>query len=244
MVSFTLLTSLPHAYLLNTFYLIPARSILLHYGSNMIANYLPFRILRARDPAHARDAVSKELHPLTHDNFLTATTSLLGAITYVLPLYLSMTTWLPIHLIVHFTGLKTLDPAHSSSLPTLLLPLISIPVGYATCKYLFAPAAVDLAASFSSASEQDTIFDPETATFTETLAWNFLFWRRLPPRAREILKRTALLTLWTAANTAFHGWAEVEGAEGYGALGYAGVWSAGAALTGIVLGWVGGAFTF
>jgi len=243
MVSFTLLTSLPHAYLLNTFYLIPAKSILLHYGSNMIANYLPFRILRKRDPAHARDAVSKELHPLTHDNFLTLTTSVLGAVTYVLPLYLSMTTWLPVHLILHFAGLKTLDPAHTAALPTLLLPVISLPVGYATCKYLFAPAAVDISATMSTDEEPD-VFDPETATLSETLAWNFFFWRRLVPRAQEILKRTVLLAAWTAANTAFHGWAEVEGAEGFGALGYAGVWSAGAALTGVVLGWVGGAFTF
>lgn len=241
MVSFTLLTSLPHAYLLNTFYLIPAKSILLHYGSNMIANYLPFRLLRKRAPAHAKDAVSKELHPLTHDNTITLTTTFLGAITYVMPLYASMLTWLPYHLIVRFSGLRTLDPAHNSSLPALAT--IALPIGYASCKYLFAPAAVDLVATMSSDEEED-IFDPETATFGETLAWNIFFWRRLSPRAREILKRTFLLSAWTVANTSFHGWAEVEGAEGTGALGYAAIWSAGSTLTGLMLGWVGGAFTF
>lgn len=165
---------------------------------------------------------------------------------YAIPVVLSLATWLPLHLASTFYGLKTLEPAHSTSLPTALLILFQ--TGLFATDFLFnstvayaSTIPVHATAALTGKAHGATLeFDPRTATLGQTLHRNVFWHRYLPARTQELLKRVTLLVAWTAANTAFLAVSEVEGAEVLGAVGWAAVWGASAALTGAMVGWIAG----
>lgn len=239
----TLLTHLPQAYLLHTFYLVSLPSTLLTLGISALSTYAPFRIFLTR-PYAKPYAFSSAFLPLQ------AYTTLLASALYALPLLSSLTTWLPTHLIVHFDNLRTLEPAHSANLISLVL--LMLPTGFLASRFLFDPLAAPALAAAEALVKQPgasdpietegTTFDPATATLGETLAWNLLWWRRYSPRGRELVRRMALLVGGTGACAGVKAWAEIEGVEAVGAAGWAAVWCFGAACCGGVLGWVGDAW--
>ncbi len=240
------MTHLPHDYFLHTFYLVPWTSLITLTLTTLLANWLPFRLLRRRNPSHQKIEPSANPSPVSvsSDRTTTVTTTILASALYCIPLFYSLTTWLPVQLATHFDGLRTLNPAHTANIPLLLLTLV--PTGYFVRKFLFDPvvhpSALIVPASTIDGVETDTIvFDPETATLYQTLMHNLLWWQAYHPRTRMLLQRTATLMAWTAANSWFLAWVVIEGSEGLGALAWAGVWAVSAGLSGLVLGWVGGA---
>ncbi|KIW88727.1 uncharacterized protein Z519_10773 [Cladophialophora bantiana CBS 173.52] len=241
--SLSLLLDTPPALLLGLFYQISPITLTSTTLSSMIANSLPYYFLRPLSPSHHPDSAPKSSlrnRPILTDPYTTIATSLLAAAIFAVLLEASFATFLPTWLIVYFTGLRTLEPAHlgPAGLPTLLLTLI--PAGWACMEFLFAPstAVAGVPASATTVAIKGPAFDPATATF-----WGHVYhnaWGWYSARQKELIGRTALLTGLMFAETVLTLWGTVEGVEAEGALGYAGVWALGCVVTGAVLDWVGG----
>lgn len=199
-------------------------------------HYTALYIFRANKPAKSPASAAA-------DPTLSLTTLLLGSTLYTLPLLLSLSTWLPTYLAIHFDGLRTLAPAHSANLPLLILSLL--PAGFAARKFLFTPF-VDPTTRGSADAKLTPRFDAAAATLTETLMYNLQNvthpFAAMRPHAAVLLQQTALLATWTTLNTAFLAWATVEGCDAAGSMGWGSVWGIGAMSCGLGLGWVGAVF--
>lgn len=228
-----LLTHAPHLLLLFTYYEIALPALVFLFAINTIATYLPFRLLRAPAAHHVHttpDAVAG-------DNSIRAMTTLVATLFYALPyIGLTITGVLPLFLATHFSGLKTLEVAHASTLPGVAALLL--PLGFAATLFFFVPTAHSLA------SAEDTVymmeFDPVSATLGQTLHRNILWHLYLPARTQELSKRVLSAAVVTMGYTAFWAFVEIEGVELVGALGWASVWTLGALLAGGGLAWIGG----
>lgn len=110
-----------------------------------------------------------------------------------------------------------------------------IVLGVATKSFVFTPST---ATSDSLAEIRAKAWNPATATLGETVRRNLGFsgWSK---RSKMVVRRTAVLMLVSGVNTFVQTYVTVEGVEAVGAAGYAGVWVAGAGITGLVLGLVG-----
>lgn len=259
MFLFTLLTNFPQTYLLWTFYATPLFPLGLTLISNSLANGLGFRLTRPT-PSITKSQTSPTKSPSgldTSDPILFTVPRLLAAGLYALPMLLSLTTFLPLQLATHFSGLRTLAPAHSATLQGLgatFLILGDCAVRFLLNPILYPPSPIASTKTDEAAKANEMLhFDPATASLSEHLAFNvhnMLFWRHVRPAGREIVKRTALLAAWTIANAAFNACATVEGCEFEarvgswlaGPLAWGSVWGAGAIATGATMGWVGGVF--
>lgn len=166
-------------------------------------------------------------------------TTLLSTLTYTLP-YLILTTigLLPRFLATYFTGLKTLELAHASTLPGVALLLL--PLGYSAARFYLPAASSAFSAVKPTTYVIDSEFDPVTASLSQTMHRNIMWHLYLPARTQETLNRVAIVALLTLTSCSFWTWVEVEGTESVGATGWAVVWSFGSIVTGGVLGWVGG----
>lgn len=197
-----------------------------------LTTYLPFRLMRPLIPAHT-PASSKTPVPNRHvikDMPIRTVTSVLAAAIYATVIFASYKSWLPIHLITHFDGLKDISAAHSPALPMLILSFL--PIGYAAHEFLFTPFA---AARAEADGEEPELFDPETATLWETLQYNF--WGFSRP-FKYLLTRIVTLMAVTGIHTWLHTFVTIEGAELTGAIGWTSIWVVAAALSGMMFGWV------
>ncbi|OAG34312.1 hypothetical protein AYO21_11522 [Fonsecaea monophora] len=234
--SLSLLLNTPPAILLGLFYEISPITLASTTLSSMIGNALPYYLLRPLAPSHHPNSAPKSSlrnRPILTDPYTTIATSLLATAIFAVLLEASFATFLPTWLVVYFTGLRTLEPAHlgPAGLPTLLLALI--PAGWACMEFLFAPStAADTVVNAGPA------FDPSTATFWEHAYHNAWGW--YSARQKELIGRTGLLTGLIFAEIVLTLWGTLAGVEVTGALGYAGIWGLGCVVIGGVLDWVGG----
>lgn len=232
LASLTLLSHFPPLYLLHQFYAIHATTIIASLAIDIITNYLPFRLLRPLLPAHEPTSTEVPVpnRPIITNLPVRILTSLLAAAIYGIVLYASYASWLSVHLVTYFEGLKDISAAHSPAFPLLVLSLIG--VGYAAREFLFTPFAG------STSDPRDAMappFDPATATLGETLRYNLWGYSK---RSKFIITRTITLMLVTGLNTWLHTFVTIEGAENYGALGWSAIWVVSAAITGLAFWWV------
>ena len=233
LASLTLLSHLPPLFLLTSFYAIRPTTVVASLAIDLITTYLPFRLLRPLLPAH-RPASTKAVVPnrsVINDLPVRLVTTSLGAAIYGTLLYGSYRSWLPIHLVTSFDGLKDISAAHAPALPRLIVTFL--PVGYAVHEFLFTPYA---AVQAEAAGERPDPFDPATASLGETLRYNF--WGYSRP-TKFLLTRMVTLIVVTGVNTWLHTFVTIDGAEVRGAVGWAAVWVVAAALSSIAFGWVG-----
>ena len=134
------------------------------------------------------------------------------------------------HLVIYFDGLRDISAAHSAALPYLIAS--SLPIGYAAREFIFTPAT---GARPDLGDIRAKAFNPETATLMETVRYNVWGFSK---RTRTLVKRTATLVAVAGAHAWLQVYVTIEGAEGYGAAGWAGVWATAAALTGAAFWWV------
>jgi len=160
-----------------------------------------------------------------------AYTSLLATSLYALAIYTAYSTYLPVHLITSFDALSSLELAHD---PQLLLKLLIsfLPLGFAAKTFLFTPST---GARPDVSDARVKAFDPETSGLGETVWYNVWGYDK---RTRECLTRTVTLAAMTLANTWLQTYFSIEGAESWGALGYALAWTAAASNAGLALWWV------
>ena len=237
----SLLTNLPHYFLLNTFYGIDYLACLIPLVIDVSAITLPFAFF-SRSSHHLPATAGKAPNQVVaHDRNIQYLTALFGAALYAIVVYGSFATWLPTHMIVHFEGLRSLEKAHNSAV--LLLLALFYPMGYATTQFLFVPAIASpgtAGLSDHSHKPRKSTFHPETATLSETLAWNLgLGDVGFSRRAKVLIKRTAILISYTFVNTFVRVFYTIEGTELVGALGWAGNWALAAVFVGVAYSWVG-----
>lgn len=198
-----------------------------------LAAYIPFSLLRDVSATHRsrapKDAVSNQ--SVINDLSVRIYTSLLAAGIYSVVVFGSFGSWLPVHLIIHFDGIRDISAAHSAALPFLILSFF--PLGVAAREFLFTTAT---GAKPDAHDGKVASFNPETATLGETVWYNI--WGH-SKRTRTLIQRTVTLV----AVTGFHTWLQtfvaIEGAESYGAAGWSGIWAVAATATGMAYWWVG-----
>ncbi|KAI9824144.1 MAG: hypothetical protein M1826_007458 [Phylliscum demangeonii] len=233
LASLTLLSHLPPLYLLTSFYQVRPITAVISLAIDILATYVPFRLLRPLLPAH-KAATTRARVPnrsIITDLPVRVVTTLLAAAIYSVTVFASYRTWLPVHLVTHFDGLRDISAAHSPVLPWLFASFL--PVGYAAHEFLFTPF------TGSSSDPKDRVvpaFNPVTATLGETLRYNLWGYSR---RSKFIITRTLTLMAVTGLHTWLHTFITLDGAESAGAVGWSSVWVLAVAVTGFAFGWVG-----
>jgi hypothetical protein len=232
LAALTYLVHQPTLFLLTAFYGIRPTTVAASLGIDVLTTYIPFRLLRAVSPTHFADAPKGAVsnRSIINDLPVQGFTSLLGSCIYAAAIYSSFQTWLPVHLVTTFDGLKDISLAHNAQLSSLILFLI--PTGIATKIFLFTPST---GAKANLGETKQAAFNPETATLGETIMYNV--WGH-SKRTRTLIKRTATLAALTYASTVFQIAVTIEGAEVIGAVGWGIIWSAAAVFTGAAFWWV------
>ena len=232
MASLTFLAHLPTNFLLFYFYHIRPSTVVFSLVTDIISTYVPFYLLRPLAPVHyaeaPRGAVANRF--IINDFPILIYTTLLAAGIHGIVLFASFTTWLPIHLVLYFDGIRDISFVHESQLPWLILA--SIPTGLAARTFLFSPAA---GAKRDLGDIKNLAFKPETATLSETIYYNLWGYSK---RTRTLIQRTAILAATIGLYTWFQIWFTVDGTEWTGAAGWGAVWSAATTLTGAAFWWV------
>lgn len=228
-----MLSHSPHLYLLGAFYNISPITIITCLAVDSITAYVPLSLLRNTLPTHRWKALRGTVADRVVINDVPARflVSLLAAAIYGLAVLGSFASWLPVYLVIHFDGIRDISAAHNASLPLLIS--LFLPIGAAAGEFLFRasqgtkPDAHDV---------QIASFNPETASLSQTLAYNFWGYSA---RTRALIKRTVTVVVITGLHTWLQTYVAIEGVEAYGAAGWSAVWSLAAALTGLVFWWVG-----
>jgi hypothetical protein len=234
-IALTLLMSTPHSLLLSLFYSIRPTTILFTTTANIVSITAPFMLLRQISPAHAPHSAPKGTvrnRSIITDPWTTIATSLLATAIYAVLLELSFATFLPVHLITHFTGVRDLTVTHlgAAGLPSLLVALI--PAGYAAREFLF------VSSTGTPPSPEEYTFDPATSDLRQHVYHNAWGW--YSSRQKELIRRATLLATMVVGETIIQTWGTVKGVEFWGATLYAAIWGVGVAVVGAVFDWVGG----
>lgn len=191
----TLLTHAPVLYLLQIFYFISPTTSLINLAVDLASVALPTKLLRPRSALHNPNAPKSAVpnRNIIHSFQVTLSTTILGTAIYSVVLYTALKAGLVTFMVTHF-DLPTVEPAHSVSLPQLVIALA--PVGWAVRGFLLAPS---LGAQTHISDAKAPAFNPATATFTETLRQNVWGWSK---QTKVLLTQTAVLATMVAANTA------------------------------------------
>ncbi|RYP63459.1 hypothetical protein DL771_009252 [Monosporascus sp. 5C6A] len=221
----------PPLYLLYAFYEVPAAPLLLSLAIETLATYLPFRLLRPLSAAHATPSQAPNAEIVADRPIALLTTLLAGAI-YSVTLFCAYATYLPMYLVMYFADLPSLVAAHESTWVGLVPATLAL--GVAARVFVFTPA--EATTPTSRQREQLEKFDPAAAGLAETLRWNVWGWSA---PVKVVIRRTALLVMLTGVNAFLGARYGVRGVETPGAIAWASVWVAAAALTGGALGAVG-----
>lgn len=139
----------------------------------------------------------------------------------------------------HFDGIKSVAKAHDAV--AFLLAALFFPLGYGATQFIFVPAIGSAAnPGLTDSRAEKAVFDPETATFSQTLAHNLGFSPAgFTPRAEILFKRTAVLAASSFVNSLVRSYVTIEGTDLIGAVGWSSIWAAASLLTGFAFSWVG-----
>lgn len=237
MAAIMLLSHLPTFNLLSTFYGIRPTTILASFAITLLSTTLPFHLLRRTNPVHnPRTAPQGSIsnRAILTDKPTTIYTILAAASIYTVLLYISFATWLPVHLVSYFDGIRDLRYAHSGAagLPLLLFNLL--PAGYAARDFLFV--------SSTGTSQPLNSQHPKkvarggyliTSVYRRT-------WGQLSVKTRTLTSRTLVLASMVMLNTIVQVAGTIEGAEVGGAAGWGAIWSLATLFIGLTFHWIEG----
>ena len=134
------------------------------------------------------------------------------------------------YLVTHFDGIRDIGAAHGAAFPFLIWSFL--PVGYAAREFLFSPSA---GAKKDTSDVKREAFNPVTATLGETVVYNLWGYSK---KNRVLIIRTATLATVSWLSSWYQIYFTVEGAEGYGAAIWSGIWAFAAVVTGAAFAWV------
>ena len=137
---------------------------------------------------------------------------------------------MPKYLVTHFEGIKDISLLYNSTF--IYLAGTFVPTGFAAKTFLFTPA---VAAKPDPNDKKAGAFDAETSTLRETFVHTF--WSH-SKRVKVLIQRTGSLAAMVGMHTWLHTYVAVDGAEGYGAAGWSGVWALAATVTGFAFFWM------
>ena len=232
--SLILLAHVPYQFFLISFYQIRPTTALTCLTIDLISPCAPFYAFRKLSPYHKfttpKGAAANR--SIIDDIGVQVSTSLLAAGIYGLVVYGSFLSWLPSYLVIHFEGIRDISALYDSTFPAIIA--VFIPIGFAAKTFLFTPTL----AALPDEKEERAIkrFDPETATLKETFVFNV--WGH-SKRVKTLLVRTATLIVVGGVHTWLHTYGAVEGAEGFGAVGWSSVWALAALVTALAYLFVG-----
>lgn len=265
--SLTVLSHTPYFFLLNQCYDIRLKTCVMCLGIDVVTAALPFRLLRSRTSTHsspptgpsrgsgaAAAAAVAANRAVVHDRTVRFSTWLLATCIYSTVVLLSSRTWLPAFLAVHFEGLRSLARLHGSEIPRLLL--FMSPLGWAMQDFVFTAVTTAGAGPASTSTGKDgsggkesraasssttdaSPFDPVTASLSETIWYNLLFWRRWDSRTKVLVERMITVVTVAAVSTSVQTFNTLEGSDMFGAIGWAGLWAVANIMVAFVFGWVG-----
>jgi hypothetical protein len=223
LASLTLLAQVPRYFLLTNFYAVPAVVSLASLGIELANTVLPISLARYV----WETKTTPKTHIMNESKIITLSTTVCASMIYSLAVYISLHTWLPAHLAVHFDGLK--DLSYARTVNTIALMVVLLPVGYAARRFVLVPAA-----SYALAAKAK--FDPKAATLKETVAWNF--WVGFTEKTKVIIHRTAVVILVGGLNTWIQTAVTLEGVDNRGGLDWALAWNSATAVVGLVFWWM------
>ncbi|KYG47386.1 hypothetical protein M433DRAFT_63243 [Acidomyces richmondensis BFW] len=239
LAALTCLSNVPYYFLLHTFYDIDGLACMVALAIDVGTIAIPFFLLRPLMATHHRGRDPNR--QVAQDNQIFILTMVLGAATYAIVVYGSLCTWIPVYLLTHFDKIRSLEHAHNAA--HHMVTLMLLPVGWATARFLFTPM-IESQRNLVLADPKPDLrrdgFDPETATFGETLAYNLGLGKDgFSKRIEVLLKRSVVLIICSVVNTFVRVLMTLDGSEPVGAAGWASVWGIAAMLTSITYAWVG-----
>lgn len=201
----------------------------------MGAAYIPFKLLRPRSPYHSTSNAPKGTvsnRSVIADSSVRFLTTVLGALVYAVTLSITFkTSSFRLTLARDFPGLRDLSAAYEPAIPALVLATAVL--GAAASLFIFTPA---LGARPDTTDDAIDNFNPEHATFSETVAFNLWGWHT---RTRTLLKRTLTLAVMTGLNTWLQLFVTIEGTEAFGSAVWAAPWAVSALVAGVGFWWCG-----
>jgi len=226
----TILTNVPYAYLLATYFEISALTIFAHTAVEVLAIAIPTFLLRPRSLKNSANAPLRNRF-LLNSVQVQFSNSLLAMGVYVVVLWAGMKTdRLNLFMISHF-DVPTLETAHLENPVTMAAKVLI--AGVAAKEFLLNPS---IAAQPRSGAETPVeVFDPATATLDETFKANVLPKEK---RTRTLLQQVLILNAFTFASSVQR-CMTIDGTEYYGAAGYAGVWVLANTVIALWYSWVG-----
>ena len=230
--SLTFLAHLPYLFFLTAFYKIRPTTALICLFVDLLAISIPFYFLRKSSVAHQFQPPDNSVanRSVISDWSIQVLTTLLSSGVYASLVEISFRTWAPRFFVTHFEGIKDLSKVYNPQF--LLLYAAFLPVGFAARAFLFNPST---AAKPDAYDERVAAFDPETATLGETFIQN-IFGHSIGTRI--LTRRTLTLAAVVGIHTWLHTYLVVDGAEGFGAIGWSSIWVLSAIITGLGFGWV------
>lgn len=228
-----MLISTPHSLLLAFFYAIRPTTLVWTMLANTLSITVPLAAMRAAvQPSSATSKRTLANRFILNDSWTTVSTSLLASAILAGVLQLSFATFLPVHLITHFAGVRDLSPTHGGLAGLTKLFLALIPAGYAARVFIFVPS------TGTPASTTRYSFEPSTSDFRQHVIHNAWGW--YSARQKELISRTTLLAAMVLGETIIQTWGTIKGVEFFGAVLYALIWAGGVGVVGTVFDWVSG----
>ena len=248
---FIALLHLPNVYFLNAYYDVSYFALVAELVGNFTSATLAFSIYRRPD-MHVGPVGVPVLDSASRSGIiLPICATYFSAALYGSVLLLSLYTWLPTHLALHWDGLRTLDSAYDVGLLNILKSMIGM--GWCTVFLLlgYTRSIFDESLKSSDHKEDDTEqdFNPVTASLSQHFAHNvrqLFFWREAKPAGRSLLKHATFLAMCLTISAAFQSCATIEGCETggmqwlLGPLPWGALWGSGLLASSIGFGWMAG----
>jgi hypothetical protein len=224
------LTNVPYAYLLLTYYNISTLTVAIHMNVEVLAIAIPTYLMRPASVAHKSNVPLRNRF-LLNSVQVQSSNSALAIGVYMLVLYVGLkTNALNVFLVTYF-DIPTLEWAYAETIVTMFVKIVV--AGISAKEFLLNSSIA--AQPISGTATPAEVFDPATATLDQTLKANVL---PVDRRVRNLVQQTVILNTLLILTTVPKLMA-LAGTELIGAVGYAGLWVAANSIIATWYAWVG-----
>ncbi|CRG85910.1 hypothetical protein PISL3812_02913 [Talaromyces islandicus] len=232
----TVLTHVPVYFLMLNFYNVRPTVVATAFLIEVISKTVPFAILRGPNSVHALSApraTGISNIGILQDRVTALSTAVAAAATYTIVLFLGFSTWLPVHLVLHFEGIPDIRLVHSGlqGLPSVFLQVAL--AGYAAYDLLF----VGSAGWANNNSTAGKVYEDRDGEYLITSLYNRT-WGKLRTKGKILVSRTFIVALMTLGNTIVQVSGTVEGVDLLGSVGWGALWATAVLAVGGLFAWI------